>query len=640
MVDLPFLNPQHRCRQFFARVALFLAPVLALTTAVAVQAGQHAEDWVSYAQPDQGLIRLPPHWVVSQLAGEAIRDDEGGLNQDLISARGYYGDAPVVLRSWRFTQASAASIALGSVLDNLRAGGIEFRSSRFSEFTKPPSMESRGSLLSYSIGGQSFETIIIECANASVHHLLMLTVPAASTLGFSNDRPLFFSHWKPSIAFTSVDAIPRPQPVTREVSLKSGERATVSQGWQVVASDLPPVRLGTATDSPTATKLLSLRRIHEGSSPTEILLLSRIDAPMLSIEQVAGMLTADAQAVATSFGKNTRIASTTIDADTHEFTSGLLPNDLFAAGRIERRGSDFYSAVCYATTVAEAIGSTRALLSSLERPAATSPAAPIRTEAFAAADLPLASSGAQTSNHQPPPRFMFQQRPPQRGLDLVRFAENLGGAIGIAPFFAFPALLFGVWNRRRALVVLLGSALLLGWAISSTAAELAMQRLHEHDLALNHGVTEPPSPFPAASLVHSAEKWAFVLDTLGETALPSSDDSLSTLACRLVHGEPNTVSSAAGALLVGGLATIGGPLLLRYQVLGRPLKRKRWAYLAGLCWLLAGMMLLTWLGTSSNPHRALVLGSTFLVLLLLPERRKNTPSPSHASTSGSQPHQQ
>ena len=586
------------------------ALLIALSPNVAV--GSHGETSV-HPQPDGGSIELSADWVIAKLADAALDGEDGAVIQELISARRRFAGKPAVLRAWRTSPPEIASSMSSGIRDQMQSDGIDVKTLAAPQFTPPPGMRAQCELVSYRFGTEEMRSLTITCVNSRVGHLLALTWSASSDSAVAPVRSALLKAWVPSGALNSRAGIPLQLPQRKAVRFSSGEQATVAEGWQVVASDLTPDEALRSANSPDARMLLSLRRFDAPPAPTAIMLLSRLEGGSIGLRDAVRFVTTDIEAIAGPFGLRVKIEEHAVDATTVELTGGPLPQDLYATARVERRDGVFLLATAYTRDPTDGMSCVRNLLASVPpmHPSATAPSrtaiAPLRD----AQPRDIESRYETTASRE-------------RGLDIVEFAQQLGGTTGIGIFMALPALIAGIWSRRAAAIALACSALLLGWAISAGNARYPGGDIRERQGP--NDSTDNGAQFRPAAIddLHSVQRWNFVLDTLGETALTDNGDDLDTIAFQFALGNDGDGRSVLAALAVGSVFALAGPLLIRFAWLAAPCRKRRGAYLAGLAWLLIGVGLLSSLGSTSEPHRALVLGSTLMTVLLLPASRKQS----------------
>jgi len=601
--------------------ARFTHTLLVLIAAVALPIPAVAQsDLVRHAQPDGGSVSIPADWVIAQLAAEAMEGEEGARVQELISARGFYSATPVVMRSWRLSPAGSATLLVQGVKDELHSKGMQLQGLPPPAFTPPPGMRAKVDHFGYPMGSGTMLNLVVICEGGTVGTVLMLSWGSPIDAEFAPIRRQILDSWNPSRVFRETGSLARPQPMRTTVRFLTGEQVVIDDGWQAIGQDMEVKNLTAGTRTLEHRRLLSMRRYSDPPSPTEILLLNRLNGTSRT-DEAESMVTAEIQTIAQNFGGQARTSRSVVDPMVLEISSQPLPNGLCAIARMEQRGGMTVYVLGFVADPTEGMTSARRLLGSFAgtEPVQTQPA-PIQPTSPRQID-PADTQWLKERTDKYLLRQRIQTPAPPRGFSLPSFASHLGGVVGIGVIFALPALVAGVFSKRLAAWLLAFMVFVPGFFASYGAIHPALDRIEAQDAASDE---EPPqAALSRFAMVTRSNfgSWVFSLDTLGEQIFAENSDPLSVLACRCARGDRGWTITALGALAVGSVLALIGPLVVRFAWIRQPFAHRRHAYLMGLTWLLFGVAMLSSLGSSSLPHRALVIGATLMTVLLLPHRK-------------------
>lgn len=597
--------------------ARFTHTLLVLIAAVALPIPAVAQsDLVRHAQPDGGSVSIPADWVIAQLAAEAMEGEEGARVQELISARGFYSATPVVMRSWRLSPAGSATLLVQGVKDELHSKGMQLQGLPPPAFTPPPGMRAKVDHFGYTMGSGTMLNLVVICEGRSVGTVLMLSWGSPIDAEFAPIRRQILEAWIPSKVFRETGSIARPEPMRTTVRFQTGEQAVVDDRWQVLGQDLEVKNLTVGATTMEHRRLLSLRRYFDPPFPTEILLLNRLGGSS-GTGEAESMVAAEIQEVARTFGGQAQMSRRVVDRTVLELSSQQLPNGLHAVARLEQRGRMTLYTLGFVADPIEGMACARRLLASFSSstPRQVAPQPP-QASIAPKVDMATEADSRGTANNPPIARSAQSSAPP-RGFSLRAFSEHLGQALGMGMFFALPALLAGIWSKQRAGWVLAFMVLVPGFFMSYGSIPTALNRIDAQDALSAEG---PPEAGKRLEIMTRSNfgSWIFSLDTLGEQIFAENHDPLSVLACRCARGDRGLTLAALGALAVGSTFALLGPLIIRFVWIGRTFAQRRYAYLLGLAWFIFGVAMLSSLGSSSLPHRALVIGATLMTVLLLP----------------------
>ncbi len=575
---------------------------------------------IRHPQPDGGSISIPANWVIAQLAAEAMVSEDGEIVQELVSARGFYAGTPVVLRSWRLSPAGSATLLVQGMQEDLKTQGMQLRDLPAPTLTPPVGMRTKVDRFSYPMGPSAMETLIVVCENDAVGHVLMISAGSDTELEFGPIRRSILDSWKPSKAIEDGSSMGRPKPMRTTARFLTGEQVVIDDGWQAIGQDMEVKNLTAGTRTLEHRRLLSMRRYSDPPSPTEILLLNRLKGTSRT-DEAESMVTAEIQTIAQNFGGQARTSRSVVDPMVLEMSSQPLPNGLCAIARMEQRGGMTVYVLGFVADPTEGMTSARRLLGSFAgtEPVQTQPA-PIQPTSPRQIDPADAQRLKERTD-----KYLLRQRiqspAPPRGFSLPSFADHLGGVVGIGVIFALPALVAGVFSKRLAAWLLAFMVFVPGYFASYGSIDDALKWIDAQDAVSDDG--PPPATMSHFEMMtrSSVGSWVFSLDTLGERIFAENSDPLSVLACRCARGDRGWTLIALGAIGVGSFFALIGPLLVRFMWIGQPFAHRRYAYLMGLAWLLFGVTMLSSLGSSSIPHRALVIGATLMTVLLLPRAK-------------------
>jgi hypothetical protein len=588
-----------RFRSNMRTILLFGLLMLAFASLALAQAAQDALTPLRYPQPDGGGISLPAHWVVGELAAPAIETEDGGLFQRLVSARGAYEGTIVVLRVWRMTPASAADELARSIQEMAAAQGLAPVDLPPPRFDAPIGFRGANRMFECAIAGNRTRSRVIACSNEHVSYALSLSWDASAEPAAEADLRAILASWTLSSQLLSRDAIPLAIEAPRTVRFTSGGEASVPPGWQLVAQELASGRVQLGAVAVGIQKLLSLRRYPASPSPTELLVLQRLGGTQVDVASAEQVSRQELSDFAGTDNRDVLLNRYETSQSAIELMSSRLRNGLHMCVRCESLGGVVYTATAWTADPVDGMGSARALLASVRGVPITS-IAPDRTE------QPISEPPGPSSVL---PLFKLPSSGP-------RIGRELGGATGAFVIFSLPALIGCLWSRRRAWFAFAFTTFVLGWFMALSATVDAASQI-QRERSWMYG-RDAPEAQVFAQLNEGVDVYTFIAESFGETILPSNTDSLSVITCRLALKEPGAGQRWLLAIAVGLLFAIVGPMLLRFAVIKKPLSCRRYALLAGLGWLCFGLVVLLSLGSSSFPHRALVIGSTLLTLLLLP----------------------